>query len=242
MNTPLESVEYCALRATALFKSLKPQVAEKILANCIAETHPAGSRLFRQDEPAKSFFLVLDGWVKISRTDVNGADTVIGVFTRGQTIADAIAIAGSTYPASAETVTRARLIRVDAGLVRDIIRQQPDIALAMIASTAQHLFLLMQQIEQLKAHKAHLRVAEFLLSLTDVHEGPASIALPFDKMLIAARLGMQPESLSRAFSRLRRAGVHVLGAEVQIEDVCNLDAFMRMAPMAKIDSKMDSRH
>jgi len=226
MSGRIDTSEYQALRSTAMFRSLTPKAAEKILAECVTEIHPAGSRLFRQGDSADCFFLVQDGWVKVLRETPNSGGAVIGVFTRGQTLADAIAIAGGVYPASAETVTPARVIRVGADLIRRTIHSEPEIALAMIASTAQHLFLLMQQIEQLKARKSPERVAEFLLSLTDTQSGAASIALPFDKSLIAARLGMQPESLSRAFARLRSVGVMVLGSEVKIEDVGSLAAFM----------------
>lgn len=227
MSGRIDTSEYQALRSTAMFRSLTARAAEKILAECVTEIHPAGSRLFRQGEQADCFFLVQDGWVKVIREAAGNQSAVIGVFTRGQTLADAISIAGGVYPATAETVTPARVIRVGADLIRRTIHSEPEIALAMIASTAQHLFLLMQQIEQLKARKSPERVAEFLLSLTDTQSGAASIALPFDKSLIAARLGMQPESLSRAFARLRSVGVLVLGAEVRIEDVAGLSAFIQ---------------
>lgn len=217
--------ELKALKATAMFRSLSPKVAERVLADSVTELHPAGSRLFRQGHSAEAFFLILDGWVKIVREASSGSTTVIGVFTRGQTLADAIAIAGGLYPASGEAVTRVRAIRIDAEAIRATIHSDPDIAIGMIASTAQHLFGLMRQIEHLKALKGPERVAEFLLSLTDASKGSAAIALPFDKTLIAARLGMQPESLSRAFSRLREVGVHVDGAEVRIADVAQLSCF-----------------
>lgn len=227
MAIPIEPLELKALRATAMFRSLSPRVIEKILVGSITEIHGPGSRLFCQHDPADALFLVLDGWVKIVRETPNGTPTVIGVFTRGQTLADAIAIAGGAYPVSAETVTRARIVRINAEAIRATIHREPDIALAMIASTAQTLFGLMRQIEQLKALKSPERVAEFLVSLADASEGPVSIALPFDKVLIAARLGMQPESLSRAFLRLREVGVQVDGAEVRISDIAQVNAFVQ---------------
>ncbi len=226
MTARIDSSEMRALRSTAMFRSLTPKAAERILSESVTELHPAGSLLFRQGEPAASLFLIRDGWVKIHRETGGSSPTVIGVFTRGQTLADAIAITGSHYPATAETVTPARVIRVDASHIRRTIQSEPEIAMAMIASTAQHVFLLMQQIEQLKARKSPERVAEFLLSLTDRKDGAAAIDLPFDKTLIAARLGMQPESLSRAFARLRDVGVKVLGSEVRIGDVRVLADFI----------------
>lgn len=225
MTETAESVENRVLRSSAFFRGLSTTARQKLLASSQTQICPAGTRLFREGEPASAFFLVLDGWVKVTRRQSNGADTVIGVFSRGQTVADAIAIAGGVYPANAETVTRATIVRLDADAMRARVFAEPDLALAMIASSAQHLFLLMRQIEQLKARTSPRRVADFLTSLTEAAEGPATVALPFDKMLIAARLGMKPESLSRAFAQLRNLGVRVAGDHVRIDDVAALKIY-----------------
>jgi CRP-like cAMP-binding protein len=92
----------------------------------------------------------------------------------------------------------------------------------MIASTSQHLHHLVQQVEQLKAQSGVQRVAEFLASLCPIDHGSSMIALPYDKVLIAARLGLKPESLSRAFAKLRTVGVEVRASHVAIRDVARL--------------------
>lgn len=92
----------------------------------------------------------------------------------------------------------------------------------MIASTCQRLHYLMEEVEQLKAQSGVQRVAEFLLSLAPVDNGSCVIALPYDKVLIAARLGLKPESLSRAFARLRSVGVAVHSAHVAVSDVAKI--------------------
>jgi len=48
------------------------------------------------------------------------------------------------------------------------------------------------------------------------------VRLPLDKALIAGRLGMQPETLSRSLAKLRRLGIESKGAEVSIPDVLAL--------------------
>jgi hypothetical protein len=45
------------------------------------------------------------------------------------------------------------------------------------------------------------------------------VTLPYDKVLIAGRLGMKPESLSRAFARLKTVGVKVKKNHAEIEDI-----------------------
>jgi len=94
--------------------------------------------------------------------------------------------------------------------------------LAMIASISQHMHHLVQQVEQLKAQSGVQRVAEFLASLSAAEHGHCSLELPYDKILIAGRLGLTPESLSRAFARLRSIGVVVDASKVFVNDVAKL--------------------
>ena len=54
--------------------------------------------------------------------------------------------------------------------------------------------------------------------------------LPYEKVLIAARLGLKPESLSRVFARLRGAGVTVASNHASIVDVEKLRAFAEEDP------------
>jgi CRP-like cAMP-binding protein len=142
--------------------------------------------------------------------------------TKGDSFAEAVAFTGNRYPASAEAVSETRVVRIPADHIVRCIRESPDIALAMIASTSQHLHLLVQQVEQLKAQSGVQRVAEFLVSLAPVEHGSCVIALPYDKVLIAARLGLKPESLSRTFAKLRSIGVAVHASHVAVNDVAKL--------------------
>ena len=77
--------------------------------------------------------------------------------------------------------------------------------------------------------------AFFLLELVEArassrHEGKGDgrivVTLPFSKQMLAQKLGMQPESLSRAFGKLRRFGVQGAGqTQVVIGDPAGLRAF-----------------
>jgi CRP-like cAMP-binding protein len=134
-------------------------------------------------------------------------------------------LTGGGYPVSGETVTDARLLAVPTNGVVELTRANPQIGLAMLASTSLHLKGLVDQIEELKAHTGPQRLANFLVGLAPVAHGPCTIALPYEKLLIAGRLGMKPESLSRAFQRLRTVGVRIDQGIVAIGDVGRLHEF-----------------
>ncbi len=81
------------------------------------------------------------------------------------------------------------------------------------------------QIEQLQVRSGTQRVADFPLKLCPAREGSADIALPYDKSVIASRLGMKPESFSRALARLRESGVQTRRNHVSVSDVAVLAEF-----------------
>jgi len=204
------------VRRINVFRGLNPLMIERLIAPAVALTFREHDTVFRQGDPATAFFIVVDGWVKLYRITVAGDEAIIHVFAKGDSFAEAVAFTGQPYPATAEAVSNARIVRIPADHVIRCIRGMPDIALAMIASTSQHLHHLVQQVEQLKAQTGVQRVAEFLASLCPPGNDTCTIALPYDKALIAGRLGLKPESLSRAFAKLRAVGVDVHASHVEV--------------------------
>lgn len=222
MASKLTAGDLQIITRIAVFRGLKPETVEHVVAPASAVTLKAHESLFRQGDPATAFFIVIDGWVKLYRVTPSGDEAVIHTLTKGDSFAEAVAFTGNRYPATAEAVSDARVVRIPADHIVRCIRENPDIALAMIASTSQHLHHLVQQVEQLKAQSGVQRVAEFLASLAPVEHGSCDIALPYDKVLIAARLGIKPESLSRAFAKLKSIGVAVHASHVAVDDVARL--------------------
>ena len=214
------------VRSTPLFGAMPQDVALLLIGNQTVRIYEKGTALFQQGDPAESFFVVLDGWVKLFRLTPDGTEAVVGVFRRGETFAEAAIFLGGRYPVSAEVVTTARLLRIEGEVLRRRIREQPDIALSMLASSSYHLKALVEQIEQIKSLSAPQRIADFLIRLCPVREGGCTIGLPYEKALIAGRLGMKPESLSRALAKLRPLGISVDREQVSIVDVDLLVRFV----------------
>jgi CRP-like cAMP-binding protein len=206
----------------AVFSGLNPRTVQTLLARATVVALESGHTLFRQGELATAFFIVIEGWIKLYRVTPAGDEAVLNVFTKGGSFAEAVALTSGHHPVAASAATDARIIQIPAHHVVCCIREMPDIAIAMIASTSQHLHRLVQRIEQLTAQSALQRVAEFLVSLCPCMDGPCTISLPYDKSLIAGRLGLQPESLSRAFAKLRSVGVNVRTSDVVVSDVARL--------------------
>jgi len=216
------------LQSTAFFKAMPAEDALSLTGNRSPQTYEKGTTLFRQGELASSFFVVLSGWVKLFRITPDGLEVVINVFTTGDTFAEAVMFSGGRYPACAETVSRARLLRIEASVFRARIREKPELALSMLASASRHLKSLIGQIEQIKVRSAPQRIAEFLIgALPQGAGGPTEIEFPFEKSLLANRLGMKPESFSRALAKLKHYGVTVERETVIVADPAKLQDFAK---------------
>lgn len=207
---------------TAVLSGLNPRTVQTLLAPATVVDLDPGDTLFRQGEPAAAFFIVVQGWIKLYRITPAGDEAVLHVLTKGESFAEAVAFAGGRYPATASAATESRVVLIPAHHVMNCIRELPDIAIAMIASTSQHLHRLVQRVEQLSAQSGLQRVAEFLAGLCPCIDGACTISLPYDKSLIAGRLGLKPESLSRVFAKLRLVGIDVRASDVVVNEVAQL--------------------
>ncbi len=193
-----------------------------LLADAWIQCFARNAVLFLQDDPASRFYVVIDGWVKLFRTSEEGEESIIAVFGGGESFAEAAIFDSGIYPVSAAVVDDSRLLVVPAKSFLGELSQHGEYAFNIMASMSRHLHRLIYQVEQLTLRSSTERVAEFLLKLCPRTEGAANVRLPLDKALIAGRLGMQPETLSRSLAKLRRFGVESKGAEVTIPDIAAL--------------------
>lgn len=207
------------LREQPLFRGLDEEARRVLLADARVQRFPRSTVLFLQGEPASRFYVIFEGWIKLFRETEDGGESVIAVFTRGDSFAEAAIFDQKVYPVSAAAVEESRVLMVPASSFIRHLSENSGYALNMMATMSRHLRQLVQQVERLSTRSSTERVAEFLARLCPEGSGPATIRLPLDKALIAGRLGMQPETLSRAFAKLREHGVLSSGGEVSIADV-----------------------
>lgn len=217
-------------RNAVLIRSLPEEHIEPILSHGVFRSYDRGETLFLQGEPCPGIHVVLEGWVKLYRIAPNGAEAVVSLFTKGESIGEPVALRQARYPVSAEACTACTTVLIPGDALIQLIRRDPQVSISVLAATFNHLHALVSQLEQLKAETGAQRVARFLLDLCDGDRKQCRVTLPYDKVLIAGRLGMKPESLSRAFSRLRKVGVTISRQYADIADIPELRKFVQSDP------------
>ena len=214
----LAAEDEALLAALPLFAGVTAESLRTLLAHAAVHCRERHSVLFLQGEPARHFYVVLDGWARLFRTAADGQETTVAAFARGDSFAEAASFAEGTYPVSAEAAENARLLVVPAAPFVDRLRRTPQLAVNMLASMSRHLRGLVQEIEQRNVKSAPQRLGAFLLRRCPPEGRRAAIGFPAEKALVAARLGMRPETLSRALAALRPVGVSVRGRQATVSD------------------------
>ena len=210
-----------------------------IFENCGAETvtHFAnqstilsadkGQILFIHEEDAKRFFVIMSGWVKLFRETLDGSQAIVDILPENHMFGDTSIFENNHYPYSAEAIEPTMLISLPLSLLKSEIDSNPKIISAMLSGMAKARRQQDQDIEHLVIQNAPQRIGCFLLRLTNQEqEGSVKIQLPYDKSLVAARLGMQPETFSRALTKLKDAtGMEIQGSTIALHDIQKLIKF-----------------
>ena len=193
-----------------------------------------GGVLFRQGQPAERFFFLREGLVKLYRLSPEGDEKIIEIMRPGETFAEAVMFMGpqGRYPVNAEAVNESRVYAFDQKTFLNMLHESNDATFGLLGAMSRRLHMLVNQIESLTLQNATYRLVAYLLEdiPRDVKTSP-EVQLTTPKGVIASRLAIQPETLSRILAKLRQSGlIEVHGNHITVRDVQALRNLVHMPP------------
>jgi len=202
-----------------VFKDLPRETVLEILSDSKPRSFSKSSTVFLQEDPADWVYLVLDGWVKTFRTTFDGDEAVLDVLGTGEVIASSEIFGGDVHSVNCVTVLDAQLLPLSIRKIRSIAADNSDVAMGFLSYLSRQVQKSEDDIEKLKTRSALEAVVGLLLSHCHETSGPSFFLLPYSKTLIAQKLGLRPESLSRIFSKLKKYGVSMRHDNVVVKEV-----------------------
>ena len=174
-----------------------------------------GTFLFHEGDACSGFFVLMDGAVMLSRFGSReGRETPLHQVSPGQSFAEAALFGGMPFPATAEVSRAGRVAFVPGTPLLALLRENPDLSLALLASQARWLQRLVTRLAQLGSQDAETRLQEWL---REASAGTRTVRIHGTKKNLALQLGMSPETFSRALASLREKGiVEVRGPVIQL--------------------------
>jgi CRP-like cAMP-binding protein len=212
-----------ALRDVGMFAGLDDSVLEKLAA--IAETRllDANVLIYGQGQIDVPLCVLIAGQMSSFRTSPDGTVTVVDVMQPSGYAGLQAVLTQLPALTGLETVAPSHIILIDGPGVRALVQREPTLATALLRAEAMALRSLVLQVCDLKLRTTAQRLGHYLLELApEQNRQSATLRLPFDKRLLAARLGCRQENLSRAFATLRDLGVETHGARVVLHDIPRL--------------------
>jgi len=182
--------------------------------------------VFRRGAQATGLYIVITGQIKVSIPGTEQRDKVIEFFGPGQQFGEAVMFLAHPYLSDAQVIEDALLVWISHKALIDLMSTNPLFMMRIVKGLAQRFETLLHDIEIVNLHSATERLADYILRHADQQ---TELYLTLPKRTIASKLGLQPETLSRAFHQLCEENcIEVASNKVSIT---NRTALERHAPM-----------
>jgi CRP-like cAMP-binding protein len=211
-----------------LFAEL-PEKDLKILETIVIERmYRKGESIFSEGEEANGFYIVIAGRIKIFKLSPEGKEQIIHIFGPGEPFGEVAVFAGKSFPANAQALENSKVYFFARKAFVSLIRENPSLAMNMLAVLSLRLRKLTLMIENLSLKEVPGRLAAYLLYLKKEKSGSDRITLDIGKGQLASFLGTTAETLSRILTKMTRQNLISLdGPSITIIDSKGLKELSR---------------
>ncbi|HEX5392225.1 MAG TPA: Crp/Fnr family transcriptional regulator [Rhodocyclaceae bacterium] len=232
---PLADSLFQILSHLPLFQALEPEQLQSIRGSVVEKRLAKGEFLFQRGDAATGFYVVAYGRMKLAIPTPQGLEKVVEIIGPRQSLGEAVMFLDRPFPVNAEALEDSLLLRIDRVAVDKLLSEDASFARRMLAGLSQRLHSLLQDVEAYSLRSSTQRVIGYLLEQCAQQESmeqqseeqsAQAVELPTTKQVIASRLNLTPETLSRIFQELSRNGlIEVQGRTVAIASVQRLQEF-----------------
>ena len=204
------------LASSRLFSGLPAESLKKIADIVVIRRLEKDAYLFRERQRSIGFYIVQQGAINIHRVNAAGKEQIIHVFRTGETFAEATVATETGYPADARAIEPTQVLLVEKAGFLHVLRQDPELALRLLAGMSVRLRALVEQLEDMTLLDVESRLINWLLKRCPdaVSTQPVRIQLTTTKRVLAGELGTVSETLSRTLAHFRDLGLLAVNGKV----------------------------
>jgi len=156
--------------------------------------------LFYEGEDPKYLHVLLDGVLKLYKTNYKGTQIFLHQFLPISLVAELANFESIPYPASSEFVTSGEVMKIDYKKLEEGFFKNPDLSLKIIRSLAGKLKIMSEVVTKEVVLTSEAKIAKFLLENAELFE-------QLKNTKIASLLNLTPETLSRTLTKFKTKGL-----------------------------------
>jgi CRP-like cAMP-binding protein len=201
---------------------------ESVLPDLRYKQYPKNEAVLHHGDKASELWLILSGWVKLTRQTPDGKESVVGLCSDGDLFGEAALFRNANYPYFAEIISdKAELLAVPCEAILHMTTQDASLSASIMALLNERVAHARLQLEHMTTMSAAQRLGCFLLRLCRSQtKGRITLQIPVEKHVLATYLGMKPETLSRALQQLKGIHIETMGQAINVQSIEALKIFV----------------
>lgn len=199
------------------FQGMEPRDLDYVLMNARSQRVAKDVPVFEQEADAHSFFLLLDGHVRVVRTTPDGQQVIVRYISSGELLGIAHALGRTTYPASAIAAVDCVVLVWPGRLWAEFSERYPAFGASTYRTVGARLQEAHTRVVEMSTQPVEQRVAHVLLRLAK-QTGKKSddgilIDFPISRQNIAEMTGTTLHTVSRLLSLWETKGIVLSGRQ-----------------------------
>lgn len=216
------------LKRAPLLNALDSEQFNALLATASVYDLVEGEFLFQQGQRLEQIFICTEGFIKLFRLTPNGDEKIVEIISAGNSFAEAVLfLGGQQYPVHAVALKAAQVVGINAAQYQQTLRASVDVCFNLMGLMSKRMHWLLTEVDRLTLHNATFRLLTWLL------EAPAysknTVLLDVPKHVLASRLSIKPETLSRILKRLSEQ--QLIRVEEQMIELLDRVALQKMVEL-----------
>ena len=223
--------DYRKIASTAaIFNGLSKEEQECLLEDGRINFLNKKEFLFHHGDPLQNFYVICLGTIQIYRSNLDGQKKTFDILTSQDIICDnKIFEPESNHQYNAVAISNTAVLEFSKNWLKENAKKYGEFALNLLSITSNNAQASEVEAEHKVTMSAAQNIACFLQKICKIYNfNPEGFDLPYNKKLIASRLGIEFETFSRNLPKLKDYGINVRGNHVMIsslnsleENVCN---------------------
>jgi CRP-like cAMP-binding protein len=206
-----------AFSRAKVFSNLSQEDLADIAKRFKAREYQRGDILFIEGEPARAYFIVGDGQVKVFQSSADGFEVILHMLGPGELVGAFPTLGEGTYPASAQAFTDLVAYSISSEAFNTILEDHHIVAVNLLRFATRVLQASHEKLREMATERVEQRIARTLARLANqigrqTEEG-ILIDAPLTRQDLAEMTGTTVFTVSRTLKSWERQGILEVGRE-----------------------------